>query len=167
MNLYTERVKPEILCRIGRVAATLQRQRLMQFLLCVFMDVTTRVILQHCVVESLHNDRDCRMSRMSNIEPMTFLFHVGFSRNFSTLSGQTHMCIQVRLGGHRPSEDALRWLLPHPQRSATDYSSGAIGQCGQKMKLSICASSRRTHSWPRRSVEMSGQLQLPRNVGIR
>lgn len=112
MSLYTERVKPKMLFRTGRVAATrprlFVREWLLMFLLRIFMDVTATVILQHCVVESLHKCHDCRMSRMSNIEPMTFRFHVEFSQRLSTLSGKTQMCTQVQLGGHRPSEDALR-----------------------------------------------------------
>jgi len=123
MNLYAERVKPKMLCRIGRVPVTRPhlfiRERLLMFFLCIFADVTTTVILQYCVPASLHKGCDCRMSRMSNIEPMTFRFHVEFSQHLSTLSGKTQMCTRVRLGGHRPREDALPWLMPHPYRSAT------------------------------------------------
>lgn len=112
MNLYAERVKPKMLCRIGRVLATrpllFLRERVLMFLLRIFADVTTTIILGYYVLESLHKGRDCRMSRMSNIEPMSFRFHVEFSEHLSTLSGKTQMCTQVRLGGHRPSEDALR-----------------------------------------------------------
>jgi hypothetical protein len=99
MNLYTQSVKPKMLFRTGRVSATRPhlfiRERLLMFLLCIFMDVTATVILQHCVVESLHKGRDCRMSPMSNIEPMTFRFHVEFSQHLSSLTGRpscAHKC---------------------------------------------------------------------------
>jgi hypothetical protein len=127
MNLYTERVKPKMLFRIGRVTAIrprlFVRERVLMFVLCIFMDVTVTVILQHCVVESLHRGRDCRMSRMSNIEPMTFRFHIELAQHLSTLSGKTQMCTQVRLAGHRPSQDSLSWLMPHPHRSAANAVS--------------------------------------------